>query len=478
MWPLLHSLHLNSVLVPVYWELTEPVEGQFDFALLDSIILDARREKMHLVLLWFGSWKNSMSCYVPSWVKRDYLRFPRVRNSRNEAMEILTPFSAENMQSDMKAFRALMKHLRETDGSQSTVVMVQVENEIGMIPEARDHHPEALKAFAASVPGELMTYLVKNRESLNPELRDCWLSAGTKTSGTWEQVFGKGTAAEEIFMAWYFARYTGEVARAGKEEYPLPMFVNAALSKPGQKPGEYPSAGPLPHLFDLWRAGAPAIDFYAADIYNPFFKEWLLRYNRQGNPMFIPEIFRSRQNGAKALYLVGEHNGMGFSPFAIDSHELPADENLAAAYDLLRQLEPLIHERQGTNRMAGVLLSYAEPEVDLVMGNYRFHFSFELLDRYADKQNASDSSYRAGGILLQLSEDEYILAGTGLIITFEPAGLTQKKAGIISADKGIIEQGNWKTVQRLNGDQTHQGRHVRLPNQEFGMVKAGLYLYE
>jgi beta-galactosidase GanA len=478
MWPGLHRLNMNSVLVPVYWELIEPREGKFDFSLLDSIILDARKESMQLVLLWFGSWKNSMSCYVPSWVKSDYKRFPRARDSRNEAMEILTPFSTANLQADIRAFRALMKHLRETDSQHSTVVMVQVENEIGMIPEARDYHPEASKAFTEAVPKELMQYLMENRESLVPELTNRWLSAGNKTSGTWEQVFGKGVATEELFMAWHFARYTGEVARAGKEEYPLPMFVNAALSKPGQRPGEYPSAGPLPHLFDIWRAGAPAIDFFAADIYNPYYKDWLERYSRQGNPMFIPEIFRSRQNGANALYLAGRYNGMGFSPFAIDSHELPADEALAAAYALIEQLEPLIHERQGTSKIAGVLLGYTEPACDLVMGNYRFHVSFELTDRYADKRNASDSSYRAGGILLQLSDDEFILAGTGLIVTVEPAGNNKMKAGISSVDAGHIENGHWKAMQRLNGDQTHQGRHVRLPNQEFGMVKIVLYMYE
>jgi beta-galactosidase GanA len=477
-WPKLHSLHMNTVLVPVYWELMEPEEGRFDFSLLDSILQDARKEDMHLVLLWFGSWKNSMSCYVPAWVKSDYKRFPRARNSRNEAMEILTPFSTANMQADIKAFRALMKHLKAFDREQSTVIMIQVENEIGMIPDARDYHPDALKAFAGAVPNELMAYLVKNREYLTPELKDWWKTAGNKPSGSWEQVFGKGTTTEELFMAWHFALYTGEVARAGKEEYPLPMFVNAALSKPGQKPGEYPSAGPLPHLFDLWRAGAPAIDFYAADIYNPFFKEWLSRYNRQGNIIFIPEIFRSRQNGANALYLAGEYDGLGFSPFAIESHELPSDENLAEAYGVLEQLESLIHERPGSTKKAGVLLGYKEPTRELVMGNYRFHFSLELLDRYADKRNASDSSYRAGGILIQLSDDEFILAGTGLIVTVEPVVKNTIKAGISSVDAGIFEKGEWKSIQRLNGDQTHQGRHVRLPNTSFSILRLYLYQYQ
>ncbi len=70
-WPTLLKLNLNSVLIPVYWELIEPVEDEFDFSLVDSLIYQARRNDLKVVFLWFGTWKNSMSCYAPKWVKTD-----------------------------------------------------------------------------------------------------------------------------------------------------------------------------------------------------------------------------------------------------------------------------------------------------------------------------------------------------------------------------------------------------------------------
>ncbi|RPH30597.1 hypothetical protein EHM92_09360, partial [bacterium] len=245
-WPKLKAMHLNTILMPVYWELVEPQEGAFDFALVDNLLASARKNGLKVVVLWFGSWKNSMSCYAPFWVKTDQKRFPRARTTNGRAVEILTPFSDENKNADAKAFAAFMKHLRAIDGEQNTVVMIQVENEIGMIPTARDYCAEAEKSFAQPVPAELMAYLQKNKNSLTNELRQAWESAGMKASGTWEEVFGKGLSTDEIFMAWHFARYTNDVTQAGKKEYPLPMFVNAALIRPNYKPGQYPSAGPLP----------------------------------------------------------------------------------------------------------------------------------------------------------------------------------------------------------------------------------------
>ena len=259
-WKTFREQGLNTILAPVYWDLIEPQEGRFDFRLVDGLVTEARKHDLRLVLLWFGSWKNSMSCYAPAWVKTNQARFPRSVDTGGRSVEILSPFSTANRDTDARAFAALMKRLREIDGREHTVLMVQVENEIGMIPSARDHSEEANRAFASAVPDALMTYIVKHAESLAPELRAAWQAAGARRRGTWAEVFGGGAASEEIFMAWHFARFTEHVTAAGKAAYPLPMFVNAALVRPGYQPGQYPSAGPLPHLSDIWRAGAPSVD--------------------------------------------------------------------------------------------------------------------------------------------------------------------------------------------------------------------------
>ena len=78
--PRMAALGLNTVLVPAQWDLTEPVEGQFDFTLIDRTIERARENHLKVIFLWFGAWKNSMSCYAPEWFKADTRRFPRARH--------------------------------------------------------------------------------------------------------------------------------------------------------------------------------------------------------------------------------------------------------------------------------------------------------------------------------------------------------------------------------------------------------------
>jgi beta-galactosidase GanA len=480
-WKKLRGLGLNTVLAPVAWDLLEPKEGVFDFALVDGLVAEARAHDLRLVLLWFGSWKNSMSAYVPAWVKTDQARFPRSVDGSGRSVEILSPFSNVNRDADARAFAALMRHLRQIDGDAHTVIMMQVENEVGMIPSARDHSAEANRAFAGRVPQELLAHLTKHSDALAPELRATWLAAGGKRAGTWGEVFGTGPAAEEIFMAWHFARYTGQVAAAGKAEHPLPMFVNAALIRPGYQPGQYPSAGPLPHLLDIWRGGAPAIDFIAPDIYFPTFVEWTRRYVRGGNPLFVPEALRSPDAAVNALYAFAAHNAIGFAPFAIESIPEPGASLLASSYDLITQLTPLIVQHQGRGTMTGLLQEHPEnrqPQ-QVRLSGYVLEASFErgsppsLADGAA--QGAS-ATWPAGGLVIATAPDEFLFAGIGVTVTFA-VGEPGWQAGILSVEEGRLVGGSWENVRWLNGDQTHQGRHLRLEPGRFSIQKIKLYRY-
>src|SRR5713101_3018467 len=180
-WPKVVSFNLNTLLVPVYWELIEPSEGKFDFTVVDGLIHEARRHQLRLVPLWFASWKNSMSCYAPPWVKTDQRRFPRAQDTSGRGMEILSAFSKENVDADARAFAVFMRHLREVDWNDHTVIMVQVENEIGMIPDSRDRSAIADKLFSQAVPVELMNYLQQHKDSLIAEFRAVWAANGFKT---------------------------------------------------------------------------------------------------------------------------------------------------------------------------------------------------------------------------------------------------------------------------------------------------------
>jgi hypothetical protein len=474
-WAKLKAMHLNTILVPVYWELVEPQEGKFDFTLVDDLITSARKNDLKIVVLWFGSWKNSMSCYVPYWVKTNQERFPRARTKDGRALEILTPFSDENRNADTKAFATFMKHLRTVDGKLNTVVMIQVENEIGMIPQARDYCPEADEAFAQQVPTELMAYLQKNKDSLTEELHQAWSSAGMKTSGTWEEVFGKGPQTDEIFMAWYFAKYANRVAQAGKKEYPLPMYVNAALIRPNYKPGQYPSGGPLPHLMDVWRAAAPQIDFLAPDIYFTNFAEWLGKYDRDGNAIFIPEANRL-QSVTNAFYAIAQHNAMGYNPFSIESAGNPENNQFSRGYDVLRQLTPLILEHQGTGTMAGFLLDSAAQTEEITLGGYVFTVKHEYTWPYAVRTEGETP--RFGGMIIMTAEDEFYVGGSDVVVTFQSSSDDGTTAGIASIDEGTFVKGKWVPGRRMNGDQDHQGRHLYLPGQEYGIQKVKLYKYQ
>ncbi len=477
LWPKCKSLGLNTVLAPVYWEMLEPKEGVYDFALVDSLILQARRHGFCLVLLWFGSWKNSMSCYAPLWVKTDPGRFPRARDASGRPLEILSAFYESNLEADARAFRSLMRHLRTVDGKPQTVKMVQVENEVGMIPCARDHVDRASRLFLSEVPAELMDYLVAHREVLRAELLERWRENGFRQSGTWEEVFGKGSGTEELFMAWHLARYVNAVAEAGKEEYPLPMFVNAALNRAGARPGEYPSGGPLPHLLDVWKAAAPAVDILAPDIYFADFESWCERYRHAGNPLFIPEATRGEEAAVHALYAVGQHRALGFSPFAIELISEPTLHPLRQAYGLLAQLGPVLHEFAGKCQRAGVLLSQEKQTAQLRFEPYLLTVSHDFTFKWARRPENLTTWPKVGGLILRVSEQEFLVAGTGIIVTFSFAEESPQVVGIGEIDDGSFVDGRFVPRRRLNGDESHQGRHVRIPFGQFGIQRVRLYHY-
>jgi beta-galactosidase GanA len=477
-WPRLRALGLNTVLVPVSWELVEPVEGRFDFALLTHTIDEARRQGLHLVLLWFGSWKNGMSSYAPAWVKTDQARFPRAARADGRGVESLSAFSDAGCEADARAFTALMRHLRAVDGRRHTVLMVQVENEVAMIDEAADRSPLAARAFAAPVPKPLTEALRAQREGLAPELRARWARSGFKESGTWAELFGDDPGGQEIFMAWHYARYVDRVAQAGKAVYPLPMFVNAALNRPGLRPGQYPSAGPLPHLADVWRAGAPHVDLLAPDIYYGDPADWCAKYARAGNPLFVPETANDGDNAVTAFYGVGQHHALGWSPFAVDAIEDPAHAPLARAYEILRALAPIVSGSEAAS--GGVLLGKESPRAELHAGGYVVRAAHDFTFPWSKAPRDPAAPWpRAAGLVVATGPDEFVVAGSGVIFTFaaDARGDPAQTVGLLSVDEGSYQRGVFVVRRRLNGDETHQGRHVRIPAGSFAIQRVKLYRY-
>ena len=494
--PRMRALGLNTVLVPAYWELMEPVEGQFDFTLIDRTIDMARQEHLHVVFLWFGVWKNSMSCYTPGWFKQDTKRFPRAMTAEGKQMEIASCFSDNVLQADLKAFSALMRHIREKDPQREVVIMMQIENEIGMLESARDHSPLAEKAY------------LKEK---------------------WAERYGTDEYADEKFMALSYARYVEHLAKAAREIHDMPLYVNAAMNSRGRRPGEYPSAGPLAHLIDFWHEGAPSIDLLAPDIYDTGFKSWCAQYamplrpqdgerstsgrllptgrKNVKNRLFIPESRCCENSGVRALYAFGEHQAIGFSPFAIDQASPKETESVSRTYSLLRQVFKLPSSGGGGGGSWGLLFDQTDRERiindDNVVMTCRHYFTLPWDPRATDGTTWPEG----GAMLIRLGKYDYLLAGSGVVIDFktptekqqeqqktlgedgfaEAGGNTSQKAnkrfsgkrlGLLSVDEvSIADDGTMQYLRRHNGDQTHQGRHARIGVGEWKILHIRLYEY-
>jgi len=521
------ATHQNSSAIAMGWAWIEPEKGKFDFHLVDLMIEDAKKTSQHIILVWFGSWKNGVSGFAPLWVKADQDQFPRAQvGPQARTAENLSTFSANNWEADARAFAALMRHIREVDKSHR-VILVQVENEIGIFGDTRDRSPLANQAFAAPVPAELMDYLQKHKGELHPDLLKVWEAAGSKTSGTWEEVFGKGTPGDEIFMAWNYARYVGHVAEAGKKEYPVPMFVNVWGI---QGWGKGPAGEAFDHVLDIWKAGAPQVDMSCPDAYmgvqNAATRliEITKRYTRAGNIFFTVEAEDGVVGAAHAFYAIGQERAIGYSGMGTDgllewftrtginlpSSATPAGSDspirltgfggpdptkplppvppeyeakaLAQGFLVLSQVAPQILEHQTNGTIAGVALDRGRPNDKVKLGNYIINV--ELPHGRGSTNVPNIIGY---GVFMTLAPDEYLLAGNNLFVTFTPDSPGPPIAGLGEQAAGRFDRnGKWVTTHFLGGDDSgfssapppgQSGSVVRLEFGEHAIQRVKLYRY-
>ena len=472
-------MHVGTVIGSASWAMAEPAEGSFDFSHVDAQIAEARIRGMRLVLIWFGAFKNAASTYTPRWVRADTRRFPRAEvhpaAGQTEAFSypgampkpVLSVFSPQLLASDKAAFTALMRHLAVADPGY-VVVMVQVENEIGLLRDSRDRSAAADAAWKQPVPSALLTYLEADAGRLRPELAELWARSGRATSGTWEEVFGRDWQAEEVFMAWSFASYVESVAAAGKAVKALPMYVNAWLGpQPGQpKAGDYPSGGPGDRVLDVWKAAAPSVDLLAPDIYVPDVQSAMAPYDRPDNPLFVPECqFRT----GSLFWALGHHRAIGFSVFGIEDGR-PGSQ-LAAAYALLGPMQDVITAAQAEGRIAGILLDEDSAEASFILGELqvvargtRHLLSRMLLDAGVEPPPPAMPSSETEGpaawptpadsrpfaILIAETDEDFLLAGQGVTVDFSH---DTDVVEVDQAEEGRFRSGRWISGRVLNGDE-------------------------
>lgn len=479
------DMNVNTLLGSVTWEMIEPVEGQFEFGELDKVILGARQHDMHLVLLWFGSYKNAMSTYVPGWVKKDVKRFPRVHvedyDRRLKTIELVSPFSQNCWEADAKAFKALMRHLREFDREHSTVLMVQVENETGLLGDSRDRSRLANELFSKPVPKDLLAHLQEKGTAIHATFKKRFpqLSSAVAGKATWSEAFGEGVSAEEMFMADAISRYVGTVAAAGKAEYPIPFYANVWLNFDdpsvldlagvplgdgtptvaggGAKAGIYPSGGPCPHTMDMWKFNAPALDFIAPDLYLHDY-EWVCQqYRHEDQPLFIPEQRRDEKGARRVWLAYGTYGSIGCSPFGIDSLSA-ADSAMTYTYGMLSSVSHLILDAQANRpeEMMGFFFDEVHASAPGAKEQWRRVFGdFEVI---VDRAFVFGKPGPGAGIIIHQGSGKFLLIGKGFQVTFKSTNPKSTFTGILySEEKSIDKDGVLHTWRVMNGDETRSG---------------------
>lgn len=452
-WSAVKTMHANTLEIPIYWEQIEAQPGKFDFSLVDTLLKQGREHKVHLVLLWFGTWKNGSNHYMPEWMKRDAARYPNISGRNGRPVDSPSPHTQAAMEADAKAFAAVMAHLKKAD-LQHTVLMVQVENEPGSWGSVRDFSAEARKLFEGQVPAEL----------LKPEVLKA-LNRQVDAKGTWQEVFGND--ADEYFHAWSVARYIGYVAAAGKAVNQLPLYANAALRDPISNPAAstYESGGPTDNVIPIWKAAAPALDLLAPDIYLSDSERALKvieLYARPDNALFVPEV-GSGEEYARYFYAVLARGGIGFSPFGIDDNGLGEGEAETAA-----RLAPLAQEYAMVSPMMRELAKWAfdgkvkavveredHAEQTIELGTWQAIVSFSAAGGRTAQPNARPIGK---AIVVQLGENEFILMGTLCRFTFRTVGASAGKAWqYLKVEEGKYENGTFKLLRIRNGDETDWG---------------------
>jgi len=476
----------NTLEAPVYWDKVETHEGEFDFSSVDMLLGECRKHDLHLIVLWFATWKNGEMRYCPSWVKTDKKRFSRVLRSDGAPMNILSAFGEESLQADTKAFCALMKHLKEADGDTQTIIAVQVENEPGILGCDRDYGPEAEAAFIGPVAPQLFEHVKGLGKG---HAWDAWKKNGSKEQGSWKDIFG--VAGGEFCTAWSIAKYIDHIAAAGRAVYNIPLYTNAWISFPGWPiPGFYPAGGPTRNTLDIWKFTAPNLDLIAPDIYNVNYSDYRVvceDYRRSDNPLFVPESGTDGLNARNMLRALADYDAIGYFCFGVDN-VLDGEGNLmedavlfVESFRSVMSLLPLIQRYQGTGKIHAV-----------VEEDYQMNQSFEFEDYigavpfidmgpltdHKDHRHTRNPKLTAGrprhGLIIEAGPQEFYLAGNFHLFMVPGSGpgwLDAMKMSLVSTpvdyltvEEGYLtESGEFVPTRTRNGDEAVFGSFWATP---------------
>jgi hypothetical protein len=406
--------------------------------------------------------KNATFSYAPDWIKRDRSLYFRARSASGEEMDAISPFCDQALKADQHAFSTVMRHIHDIDSHDHTVILMQVENETGLIHTDRDYSPAATHTFENTVPAELITYLESHRDTLAPALKASWKQAGGRKVGNWSEVFGD--LAPEAFSAWAVSRYVDRVAEPGKAEHPIPYYINVALMNTGSaRPGDWPSGGATADVIDIWKAMAKHIDILAPDIYRVDFPQMAATYNRPDNVLFVPETGFAPYY-APYVFTTLADNGIGFSPFGIDRGYKDGEFSSQAAaleedYRILRPLLPIIELNRYKDTLFPVVLDmYRHESLAIPLGD-----SLSAVVHFDEPFVAQTQAHRGGGLIIKLGADKFVVAGEGFHLEFAELKGMPRNSEYLSIEEGTFEGEQWVTKRVLNGDEENTSLPVHQP---------------
>ena len=488
----------NTVATPIPWDRFEPEEGRFDEAYVRALIDTARQWDMHLVLLWFGTWKNGTMEYVPQWVKLHPERFPRTLCPDGSPTAVLSCHAESNRLADEAAFRKLMRILRAYDGTVQTVIGVQVENEPGILgPVRRDFGPDGARDFASPVPDRLIAYA---REHAEGRLNRFRLAAGGREAGTWTEVFGRYGA--EACSAWHTARYIDSIAAAGKQEYDLFLYANVWLDGGLQGDGwdlgglEYPCGGAVSKSLEVWYAACEALDVIAPDIYagdpdRHLENQRIYTHPEAGWPLYVPESHAAGLNASMMFHAVGSLGAIGYHIFACESclddqgnlteHAAPMQRSMR----MLAGAMPLMEAHRADGRMHALVQRAGQTGAHLELPGWKcricYHGTGEAWNAMDFRHHeairtetvpVNDVHAETGrGLLFQVAENEFYLVGHRVRLLFHrpeavdgsiPAiwmspGHQANSMGTLYIEEGEFVDGIFQARRIRSGDEARHG---------------------
>jgi hypothetical protein len=483
-WSAMEILNVNTLEIPIYWEQFEPQPGQYDYHIIDTIITQAHQKNLRLVMLWFGTWKNGSNHYMPQWMKLQPEKYPNIIDKNGQQIDSPSPHSEAALAADVKAFSAFMVHLKEFD-KEHTVIMIQVENEPGSWGTVRDYSKKAQDIFDSPVPEKV---LIAMKQS-------------SKSNQNWAEVFGKD--ADEFFQVWHVASYIAKVAAAGKEIYPIPLYVNGSIRNPFNPgwPPHYQIGGPNDNVFELWKAAAPAVDILAPDIYfrdTETYLKILELYDRPDNPLFVPETLWDNAF-PRFFYSALGHGAIGYAPFGLDGVRIRYDNNgrsvkseeiyrpTALNFCLFNPMSRVIAKLNFEGKIQTAVQLSVDPDAErgnpvdqanyvtdktLSFNGWDIDVAFGTFQRMSRSEHQPE--FPDGRILVaELDKGQYLLAGYHCRVMFRPAGKNKGKHWeYLKVEEGQYVDGVFKADRILNGDQTDWGLNFAEPK----LLRVSVYL--